>query len=140
MIVDNAYLARPSWYDRTPTGRGQLYNATIAPAGTTVRWTYTVPTAKKALVDVVTMQATRQTAAAPIGEAAALIEVTSLDASVARLIQSLFNNTVGAAANGNFAAAIPMQAGETLIGKTYDFSTGGTVNYNVAAHLVEFDA
>jgi len=60
--------ARPAYYDRDPVMVNQESSlAALAPHGSTTRFTYTVPSGKKAYMEVSYADVTVITAAAPAG-------------------------------------------------------------------------
>jgi hypothetical protein len=68
MRVGNLLPARPNWYDRNPAERGFTANIlAVAPHGSTSRFLYTVPAAKKFILEFAQTSIWRDTVAAPVG-------------------------------------------------------------------------
>src|SRR5574341_10171 len=129
--------ARPQPIDRNSIARVQNYDATaVAPHGLTTRWTYTVPTGKKAAVRSLWVAFIRQAVAAPAGEVWAIIG--SGAGEPIWLFQN--DNTAGATKSAAIGNAFELVAGETINGQTADASTGGNHRYSITAYLLEFDA
>lgn len=140
--VGHVQSSRPLYYDRTMVSRTSYYSSgAIAPHGITERWTYTVPTGKKAFVQSLLAVAQRITAAAPVSQYAALVTVTPNGGTLARvLLALLLTNNVGDSAREHYGASGALAAGDVLASSTVDLSTGGTVDYNLSAWYIEFDA
>lgn len=123
-----------------PTLSLQSYNAAaIAPHVATVRWTYTVPAARFAVVEFLHVSLTRQTAAAPVGEAIAAIGIIPSGGALSRILQVvIFTNAVGDKDHAEWGGRILLAAGDALEGRTIDTSTGGTFRYLVSARISEY--
>ncbi len=129
--------ARLAYYDRNPTEVtiiGQAIGA--APHADTQRSTYTVPTARKALLGIGSVYVRRITVAAPVGAVIARV----LTAAIGTLQCQLSSNTVDA------NVALPGENGNVLLAavqiqlRDQDSSTGGTVDYSENQPMTEFDA
>ncbi len=111
-----------------------------APAGLTVRFTYTVPAGKAALITLRTASIMCRTAAAPRAFAAAYHRS---NLSVGGLREGVAAQGPGNVAgdNANMAAGVsgPIKAGDILEGVTLDSSTGGFLAYGLGLEVLEFD-
>lgn len=123
-----------------PSPEHESYNATVGPHAAVTRWTYTCPADKIAVVDTIAICVARITVAAPVALYGAYIHtnIAALgDVTVAK-IQGL-NNTLGDGQHIVFSPKIRLEAGDVLEAHTVDLGTGGTVAYDVTAHITEFD-
>lgn len=128
---------RTEWYDRAPLLVQRLFAQTIAPAGLTARWSYTVPASRKCLVENAIAIQTRITAAGAGGYCASFIGDGA--AYVVAAIGYQFTSA-GMQQTGALAGAMVYLAGSTITGQTWDTSTGGTVEYLVSMKATEYDA
>jgi hypothetical protein len=128
---------RPPYYDRTPLAV-TIFNTTTdtAPAGSTVRATYTVPTNRKAFVTHGTLQTIRVTAATTSARAEEYAVLAGLIAAIA----SIENNAVGTQASIGFGSGYVVLAGQVVQLTTNDGSTAGTLTFVGALGILEFDA
>jgi len=135
-------VARPAWYDRNPISRIDHYwGLTVAPHALTTRLTYTVPAGKKAILEALQVRCIRRTAATTVGLVYAVAYITPSGASEKELLDCyLFTNNVGDKDGQALQGTVTLFAGDVLGLKTYDGSTGGTVDYFLAYKLTEFDA
>lgn len=137
----NAANPRQAWYDRNPLAVWKVYSAAIAPAGATVRWSYTVPVVRKAYLEGGQASVLRQTVAAPVDIAQAFVRYTPSGGSGGPLAQAnLLNNAVGALDTQNISSSVLGFAGDLFEGVTVDASTGGTMVVRITAKFTEFDA
>jgi len=135
-------VARPDWYDRNPAMIWNTYNASgVAPHSLTTRWTYTVPTGKKALLEQAMTYIMRSTAATTLGWASLKIWYQPSGGTNREMVYvDLYDNTVAAKTISHFSFAMVLLAGDVLTGTSADTSTGGTCNYTLTAKATEFDA
>jgi len=133
---------RLDWYDRNPGNQRQLYAvAGVAPHLETIRWTYTVPAAKKAWISAAFVAARRATAATTAGEVRARVVFAPSGGQYGSIIMArIFGNVVNDQDKAAFGPGMMMQATDQLLGLTMDLSTGGTIDYEVTAVIVEFGA
>jgi len=133
---------RLEWYDRNPYHRFQSYmNNNTAPHGVTTRWTYTVPTGKKAFVEGAQTYIHRITAAAPVGLVQVVIYVTPSGGGMsAFLLSQLITNNVGDKDHTEIGGGPVLYPGDAIEGQTSDVSTGGTTNLNITTEITEFNA
>lgn len=135
------YKVRGAWYDRNPIAIARTYDGTVAPHAGTERWSYTVPTGKKFLLQLATAQTTRITAAAPAADASAQVKYQPNGGSEQLQIYTLsYDNTVGARVSEQLGTNAAMLAGDFMRGVTSDGSTGGTVKYLISIQGIEFNA
>jgi hypothetical protein len=139
MIIGSSSPIRQDWYDRGMVFINNRYRgASVAPHAETSRWTYTVPTAKRAVITYFSLQVLRQTAATTLGNAYAYIGFSG--AVVATVFDlGLYNNTVGEKSILSSHPFIVIPAATVVTGFTSDDSTGGAMNYIVILSLHEFD-
>jgi len=124
--------------DRAPLTNQEVYNAaTVAPHGPTVRWTYTVPTGRKALLQSAYVKLMRQVAAAPVGYAQAYIVYQTTGIIISASINT---NVIGDGSQLAIGQSITMLAGEEIHAGSDDASTGGSFRYLISANLLEYDA
>jgi len=135
-------IARPAWYDRNPIQQVDYYTGqTVAPHGVTIRCTYTVPAQKKAIVESLQVNLVRRATATTAGVAGAYAMLTPNGGTAEEILDShIFANTIGDKDGQAQQGALTLLEGDKLDLKTYDGSTGGTVDYFVAFKLTEFDA
>jgi hypothetical protein len=133
--------ARVAWWDRVPTSSfGAYRGAGIAPHTLTTRWSYTVPTNRRAMVETLFCGVTRQTLGSGPAETFAMV---SRDANTDPLnpicMASVVNNSQNLVSQVGIGTTMFMIEGQSIYGITYDATTGGTVNYAVSANWTEFD-
>jgi len=134
--------ARLSWYDRNPLVKWLLYSAQgVGPHGMTTRWTYTVPTGRKTMLEALMAYLMRATAATTLGWASIQIWYQPAGGTDQELVYlDLYDNTVAAKTVSHLPFAVVLLAGDILRGVTADTSTGGACNYRIAAKATEYDA
>jgi len=135
-------VARAAWYDRNPTNYAYAYFGIVAPHGATQRISYTVPSGKKAIVELLETYIKRVTAATAPDTAQAYWQGTLTGAT--NLLQNVellsIENTPAQGMSKNMGATITVNAGEFLTLYTVDASTGGTIRYGSSIKLSVFDA
>lgn len=110
------------------------YNAGgVAPHAATTRWTYTVPTNRAAQIESALVAILRTAAAAPVGTTFATVTATG----VSLLYATDISNAVGAFTSQQQGESGFLNAGDVLLGQTFDGSTGGTHDLVVTAHWRE---
>ena len=132
----------PQWYDRKAAINGATsYAGVQAPHGTTDRIEYTVPKDKIAMIEILEVEVMRVTAAGPqdIAWARWLIQPSGGAETVIMSLR-LITNGVGDFKRVNIGTTMILLAGDKLIGKTSDTSTGGTCSYTFSYKVTEFDA
>ena len=135
-------IARPAWYDRNPSIQVKNYSAAgVAPHTSTLRWSYTVPSGKKAFLELADIEVVRATAATTVGMVSAGITYTPSGGSeVNVIVVEIRTNGVGDRAGKTVGQAFVMSAGDSIKAYTTDTSTGGTIDYTMSAKITEFDA
>jgi hypothetical protein len=138
----SAVASRTHYYDRGATPTEDQYSASgVTPHAVTIRWGYTVPTAKKAYCEFVKVWVRRATAAAAAGRVTSSLKYTPDKGIVSTLvIARTTGNAVDSADRDGGAVGAFMAAGDQAEGQTEDLSTGGTVDYVVLMKRAEFDA
>jgi hypothetical protein len=142
MRTGHVQQSRPQWYDRTPIGRtNSATNAATAPHAETVRWTRTIPTAKKYQLQTATVLVRRESAAAPASYMTAAVRLFPNGAANVIINEVLIvGNAVNDGDNQTLGGAIALLAGDVLEGITQDSSTGGTALYRTSQTGLEYDA
>lgn len=142
MQVNSPSASRAQWYDRNP--KPEVYNFQangIAPHPTATRWTYAVPTGRKAIVEVYGGTLMRTAVATNVYDYEADITYVPsgvTGASVMKLMS--YDNTGAVNLTSNLSASLTMFEGDTIRGGDYDASTGGTVTYYTYIKVTEYDA
>jgi hypothetical protein len=134
---------RPAYYDRNATTKLQNYfGGFVAPAGSVIRWVYTVPSNTKSFVQSAMAEIKRSAAAAPVGQAEVDIQVTAIATGTAAdiLVIDTFSNAIDAGGHMNAGSVGLFVPGDIIRGITYDASTGGTVAFGISIIYAEFDA
>ena len=128
---------RLEWYDRNPQPQSLYYSGIdVGPHSSISRFSYTVPTGKKFFLENANVLVLRKTAATTEGQVEGYISARIPYIVYAELI----TNNVGDRSQMNVGRSVIMQAGELLNALTFDLSTGGTLDYIINAHGIEFDA
>lgn len=135
-------VSRPAFFDRNPGPKTSMYSAGgVAPHASTTRWSYTVPVGRKAWVDSMWIQVDRAAAGTTAGVVAANLNYVPNGGTVGVFGQGwLFNNAVGAVNQVVAEQFGYLGAGDVLSSTTSDGSTGGSIDYTIAAKYTEYDA
>lgn len=138
MRTNNVFSGRPAYYDRNPSNGTAVANLVGgAPHANTTRATYTVPSARKAILSGGYLRMHRVTAAGTLGETRQYL----LGGSGGIIqINDFINNTVDFQQFVNFAISSIATAGQSFIIQDFDGGIGGTVDYNGTLEAIEFDA
>lgn len=133
-------VARNAYYDRTPTFLTKRYEATlIAPHVQAVRWTYTVPANKRAVLQEAHIFIVRSGVAIGADYAEAQLSIQS-GGIFSRFIHVAFiDNTGGKAFYTDTQTTIYLDTGQIMQAITADASNGGTLDYYVNAFIMEYD-
>lgn len=133
------YYTRSFPVERTSGGVAQGFSHYAAnglgPHVPTIRWTYTVPSAKAAMIDGLSVNLLRVAVAAPAAFAQVLVYGTG---GVYWADVSAQDNAIG---SGRFLVAGLVgyaRAGEAISSQTFDGSTGGAYNYSASLRYHEF--
>lgn len=144
MKIGSLASARPAFYDRNATTLTQEYQNTLAPHGFTVRFTSTIPSGKKAIVEFAYVGIQRQTAATTPGVCAGVVQVNSGGILLrSPYIDTKDNSVVPATTQIIQSANLTVYAGETIQAQSFDSSGGatpGTVYFVLQAKATQFDA
>lgn len=132
-------IARPEYYDRQPIPVFCAYSNVVAPAGGTIRATYTPPANYAAFVEVVSLSIRRATAAAPAQAAAFYLNFLPFyGGSFIVLFVTFDSNVVGDVRGDTLSSLGYMAFGDSINLTTFDFSVGGTLQFTGAAKATEF--
>lgn len=125
--------------DRNPITSVLAFNGlALAPHAEISRALYTVPAQKKAILEHAFVSLLRITAAAPIGKYGAFCAIKGSANKMVQVV--LLTNVIGDKDHEIITNKIDLIAGDTVDLRTFDLSTGGTVDYVVGAKLTEYDA
>ena len=140
MRVGSLAAARPAYYDRNATTMVQSSTVLDTPNTGTTRWTTTVASGKKLLIESGLASFWRETAATTAGQVTSVIRVTSggVDCDIA-LIKAL-NNTVSSYYSDKVNTPTTLYVGETLSGISRDNSTGGSMWFEINVKGTTYDA
>jgi len=129
------------WYDRNAISRVSVYEVISVPphAGTT-RAIYTVPKDRILIVDHIFVSLIRETVAAPAGYVHASVRISFAGANYTIARANILTNVIGDKDTAVSAPNLSLFEGQGWNLRTYDGSTGGTINYCLACKGVEFDA
>jgi len=130
------------WYDRNPISRNDCWaSINVAPHSVTTRWSYQVPSGKKALLEVVQARVTRSLAATTAGLANSSIGlIPSGGTRKAIALATIRSNTLWDKEGATIGSAVALRTGDEIDYRTDDSSTGGTCDYIGAYKVTEFDA
>jgi len=142
MRIANPMAVRPFFYDRNPVNRQQQYVAYgVAPHTWTVRFSYTVPTYKKAWLEYAEIDFIRRTAATTAGEVTVAVYTTPSGGNAANFVVfRITSNTTNSQAYRNATTQSLLVSGDNVAAGTADASTDGTYDYTITVHMTEFDA
>jgi len=133
---------RLNWYDRNPACKVGVWSGSgVAPHAATQRLSYTVPSGKKAIIEVLECSVIRKTAATTAGVMQGYAVLTPYGGPPTTfLVAWIETNTVDARSDRFLGGAVTLFAGDVLALKTLDLSTGGTGSYFQAYKGTEFSA
>jgi hypothetical protein len=142
MRTGQPIIGRPAWYDRNPASkRGYLSVLDAAPHSLTTRISYTCPSGKKAMVELLYAAVIRKTAPTTVGRAVTAWYLTPSGGTEGLIMEAvLFSSTVGDSIYLSPSGNLMLFPGDTLTSKTFDGSTGGTCDYQMGYKITEFDA
>jgi|SRR5712664_1673086 len=137
-MVQLVPLLRLAPYDRNPTRPAALFftTAPIAPHASTLRFSYTVPTNRKALMLTIQFRVRRATAATT----AAAIQILLQIAAVSLDFLVTYTNTADHESVYQVSVGTSILTGEQLKVLDIDSSTAGTVEFQETIEAIEFDA
>ena len=141
MRVASLGVARPAYYDRNAVGTRQRYVGTVAPHGSTVRWSATIASGKKAFVEQMAIRIVAATTATTAGYAQANMDLYDATNSTTGAWAQITTSTTTLPYTFFVCPTIPtLYAGENIAVASQDSSTGGTVFYVLDAKYTTFDA
>jgi len=142
MRLQHVLVTRPDWFDRNPTAQSGGYVASsVAPHALTQRWTYTVATGKKAILQTAICIVQRDSVASVLGAQSSYMRYIPSGGSAVRPLYAYnTSNTLSAAQSNNIGATMALLAGDQIDGSTLDDSTGGTGFYLTSFQGIQFDA
>jgi hypothetical protein len=141
MILGNSGFAGAGQGSQGGVAKLNSYSTNgVAPHSATQRWSYTVPTAKRADCNTSLEQIVRQTAAGAASNYYIFIDQTPNGGSTVQIasLQGI-SNTVGASVNSNGCIGAHGEAGDVFTGNTGDNSTTGTLMLTVQAGFIEYN-
>jgi hypothetical protein len=134
------------YYDRNATSITNNYAAaTIAPHGATNRWTYTVPSGRKAFLEFAEVQVIMETVPTVTAtqSAQSYLQVTTAAGSTKLIMLAmLYGATVVQGSRDTVAlgGSMELQPAEVLIGTTVNSFTAGSCWHFLTTKLSEFDS
>ena len=141
MRVSSFAVARPAYYDRNATSSFVSYDGVVAPHTDTLRATFTTAAGKKAYIETGAIYMRQETGATAVGRSFSVLRITSGSSlnDVAR-IDSNSSVTANTYRVDKMNGTPTIYAGESLTIRTFDFSTGGSIDYLIGAKITTFDA
>lgn len=136
MRLSSLAAARPAYYDRNATSSYQIYGSSLTPHAATTRFTVTVASGKKQLIEAAFVNFTREIAATIVGLNYAQVTVNGVTISQTQMT----NNTVGAGNTYITTGGITAYPADVIVGTTADQSTGGQIYFNVQYRATQYDA
>ena len=136
MRISSYAVARPAYYDRNAASVSGNYGATVGPHAATTRFTYTVPSGKKCVVEAVYAHILRQTAATALG----IVQLYSGTNTVRSVNLAAYNNTVYSYYPDKATTQLTVYGGASFTAVSADAGTGGTNEIIIQFNGTEFDA
>ncbi|NDJ15137.1 MAG: hypothetical protein EBY17_28790 [Acidobacteriia bacterium] len=141
MKVTSYAVARPAYYDRNGATSVLVYSATDVPHAVITRATFTTATGKKAYIEMAAIFLRQETAATVVGRSFSVVRITSgTDIMDMARIDSNSSTVVNTSRVDHGVGQPTIYPGETVILRTYDGSTGGSIDYSLYAKITTFDA
>jgi hypothetical protein len=137
-----SYKPRQPWYDRNPVEKALVYTAaTVAPHADMTRWTYTVPSGKKFMLQTGLCTIYRDAAAAVAGQGSARVRVTPSGGSTCVISAAdVWVVTYGAGETRVAGTNVVVLAGGVMDAVSSDGANGGSCQIRLTAQGVEFNA
>ena len=134
------WTIRPEYYDRAPLPQLLNFSAfALGPHAATVRASYTVPSGKRAYIELARSFIRRNTAATAVSEVRGTINLNSTDALTNTLVHTEFlDNATTARHDQVVGVSGLLVAADVVRILTQDAGTGGTCSYYLTAKAVEF--
>ena len=140
MRVSSYAVARPAYYDRNATSSVQAFLNTDSPHGSTTRWTTTVASGKKIVMEAAAFRNLRLTAATVAGVVTSELQLISGASTLIMISNRQTDNSLVTQYYVALAAPLTLYTGESLSAATVDLSTGGVVQYSLNFKGTSFDA
>lgn len=142
MQINNPSSSRAAWYDRNAASQIGKYNSgDIAPHVETARWTYTVPTAKKFIMENGYVSVGVATVATTVALSYAGVSYTPSGGSGIPIVTAIsYDNTTNSTKYASLGVSVMGFSGDSFEGYDADNSTGGTRNFTEDMKGSEFDA
>lgn len=139
MRINQGAGARTLPYDRVGLQAPQNANVTVGPAGDTVRWTYTAPALRKAIIECVSMFQRRETAATTPGHVSCFLQLRPNGVGFFPFAeQGSESNVVGNVVTAGLGTCGSLLPGDSVEAHTTDASTAGTNFFDLNGHFMEF--
>lgn len=133
--------ARNAFTDRNPLNVSGLASLVSAPLTNVTEWTYTVPTARKAMLGGVGAHVTRVSVATTAVSSQTTIALAISGGLVGQLIRTfLQGNVIGNLDRETLGGGTILQVGDNIKMVANSTDTGGTNEYCGNALMTEFDA
>jgi len=139
--VESDRIRGLNWYDRNPENVGKDYDASVAGHATTERISYTVPADRTCMVEMLSINAYRGTAAGGNNLTEVKWYHTPIGGVKTKLItNNMYGNTVGDIVHYSLGASLTLFSGDVLSMETRDVpNSGGSVSYECGFKGTEFD-
>lgn len=133
--------ARAAYYDRNASSYANQYSAgSVAPHAFVQRFTNTVASGKKLLVEGATVSLYRETAATTTAKTLATVQVNDGVYPINICGGFFYISGVGAPQVLILGSGPTVYAGQTISGYSQDLSTGGTITYEIDVKGTTYDA
>ena len=142
MRISNVRASRPDWYDRNPAGVAESYLASaVVPHALTERWIYTIPTGKKAAIQILYLNLIKDSTAT-VGGLHTLDVAYTPSGGVELTIFYVAGILIAAGErqNAGVGATMVLLAGDLIRSRTQDLSIGGSNIYATMLQGLEIDA
>jgi hypothetical protein len=136
-------VARPAWYDRNPNSQAWSISYNQGPHSESTDVQYTVPSGKKAMVEILQALVIRTTAATTPGSPTAAWKLTPNGASIKMIINCGLDTSENSPKDKlslSIGSTMMMFPGDKIQSSTLDGGTGGTCTYILNMKITEFDA
>lgn len=122
----------------TPFDGGYIGSG-VSPHSATVRYSYTVPAGRMAVLESAFVETTRATAPTTAGQARCYVVITrNGESSLIILEATIFSSTVGVTEWATLGTPITLVGGDAVTLRTIDTSTGGTCNYTGSVMISQY--
>jgi len=134
---------RPAWYDRNPESESDYWvGLDIGPHVLTDRIAYTVPSGKRAMIELLQLTVHRRAAATTAGYVRAIASTYTQIQGTREIVHAsiFYSNTVDIRDDKCFGLGFVLKTGEMISFRTGDGSTGGTCDWVLTYKLTKYDA